>query len=355
MYDRFFQAEYDTVSAYRFSTVYRPKRPFFHAVDRAAMSKEDPELPIAECFHDYTVIEYLALLYPSLPRRGLQPLFAAGRVRGGKLPVSPRARLGDLEHLSLVGGLEDIRPMDLSAPTGGVRILHEDDRIIVLAKDSGVPVVPAREGKRGSCLAFLVNRELEERESKELESYIRPRVVHRIDRLTSGAVLFARTPAAERELSAHFEAREVRKEYLALVLGDMEAARKTISVPIEPGRKGRMRCGANGKKAETVFEVIERFDAFTLLRARPISGRTHQIRVHALAAGHPLAIDPIYRPAATRWAGDPPVIERLTLHARSIELPARWSGERRFTCEPPEDFREAVEALRPAAGASSVE
>ncbi|MFP6633922.1 MAG: hypothetical protein VCD16_14910, partial [Planctomycetota bacterium] len=75
----------------------------------------------------------------------------------------------------------------------------------------------------------------------------------------------------------------------------------------------------------------------------------------ALAAGHPLAIDPIYRPAATRWAGDPPVIERLTLHARSIELPARWSGVRRFTCEPPEDFREAVEALRPAAGDSSVE
>lgn len=310
------------------------------------MNPENRELPIAECFRDYTVIEYLALLYPRLPRRGLQPLFAAGRVRGGKLPVSPRARLGEVEGLFVVGGVEDVRPMDLEVPAGGVRILHEDDRIIALEKDSGVPVVPDRQGGRGSCLGFLVSRELEEREAKELERYIRPRVVHRIDRLTSGLVIFAKTPGAERKLSAHFEAREVRKEYLALVLGDMAAGRKTLSVPIEPGRKGRMRCGANGKSAETVFEAMERFGSFTLLRARPRSGRTHQIRVHALAAGLPLAIDPLYRPASTAPRGRPPVIERLTLHARSLELPLGWGGERRFSSEPPEDFREAVETLR---------
>ena len=77
------------------------------------MNPENRELPIAECFRDYTVIEYLALLYPRLPRRGLQPLFAAGRVRGGKLPVSPRARLGEVEGLFVVGGVEAVRPMDL--------------------------------------------------------------------------------------------------------------------------------------------------------------------------------------------------------------------------------------------------
>ena len=320
------------------------------------MSREDRELPIAECFQDYTVIEYLALLYPRLPRRGLHPLFADGRVRGGKLPVSPRARLGEVEGLSVVGGVEDIRPMDLGVPAAGVRILHEDDRLVALEKESGVPVVPDRQGERGSCLGFLVSREIEEREEKELERYIRPRVVHRIDRLTSGLVIFAKTPGAERKLSAHFEAREVRKEYLALVLGDMAAGRKTLSVPIEPGRKGRMRCGATGKSAETVFEAMERFGSFTLLRARPLSGRTHQIRVHALAAGLPLAIDPLYRPASTAPRGRPPVIERLTLHARSLELPPSWGGERRFSSEPPEDFRKAVEALRlAAAGSSSVE
>lgn len=319
------------------------------------MSSEEQELPIAECFQDYTVIEYLALLYPTLPRRGLRPLFADGRVRGGKLPVSPRARLGDLQRLSLVGGVDDIQPMDLEVPADGVRILYEDDRIVALAKDSGIPVVPARDRQGGSCLAFLMARELEQRPGKDLDGYIRPRVVHRIDRLTSGVVIFARTPEAERKISAHFEAREVRKEYLALVLGDMAAARKTLRAPIEAGRKGRMRCGPGGKKAETIFEVIERFGVFTLLRVRPVSGRTHQIRVHALAAGHPLAVDPVYRPASTVGEGSPPDIERLTLHARSIELPASWGGERRFSCEPPEDFSQAMASLRAAAGGSSVE
>ena len=138
----------------------------------------------------------------------------------------------------------------------------------------------------------------------------------------------------------------------------MAAARKTISVPIDTGRKGRMRWGAAGKSSETVFEAVERFGTFTLVRARPLSGRTHQIRVHALAAGFPLAVDSLYRPSAT-WAwGQLQGIDRLTLHARSLELPGDWEGERRFVCEPPGDFRQALEALRPAApsaGGPSVE
>lgn len=322
------------------------------------MSPEDRELPIIESYADYTVIEYLALVFPLLPRRSLQPLFADGKIRSGKLPVSPRARLGDLKQLSVVGGVDGIEPMALGTAAGGIRVLHEDEKVVVLVKDSGIPVVPDRQKEAESCLAFLLRRELRQREDKPVEEYIRPRVVHRIDRLTSGLVIFAKTPAAERKLSAHFEAREVRKEYLAIVLGDLAAARTTLSVPIEAGRRGRMRWGARGKSAETVFEAIERFGAFTLVRARPISGRTHQIRVHALAAGFPLAVDPLYRPASAGGEGKPPVIDRLTLHARALELPAGWEGERRFACEPPDDFLQAIEALRlaaPAAGGSSVE
>lgn len=322
------------------------------------MSNEDLELSLPPFFEDYTVIEYLALLYPQLPRRSLRPLFADGKVRSGKLPVSPRARLGDLADLSLVGGVDGIEPMAMGREGAGIGILHEDEQVVVLVKDSGVPVVPDRQKELESCLAFLLRRELQQREGKPVEEYIRPRVVHRIDRLTSGVVIFAKTPAAERKLSAAFEARQVRKEYLAIVLGDLAAARKTLSVPIDSGRKGRMRWGASGKSSETVFEAIERFGTFTLVRARPLSGRTHQIRVHALAAGCPLAVDPLYRPPASAQQGSPPVIERLTLHALALELPADWEGERRFSCEPPEDFSLALAGLRQgaaAAGGSSVE
>ncbi|MEC9352358.1 MAG: RluA family pseudouridine synthase [Planctomycetota bacterium] len=310
------------------------------------MSSEDRELSIPQFFKDYTVIEYLALLFPDLPRRGLRPLFADGKVRSGKLPVSPRARLGDLAQLSLIGGVDGIEPMALGTGGGGTGILHEDAQVVVLVKDPGVPVVPDRQKEQESCLAFLLRRELRQREDKPVEEYIRPRVVHRIDRLTSGLVIFAKTPAAERKLAAAFEARQVRKEYLAIVLGDMAAARKTISVPIDTGRKGRMRWGAAGKRSETVFEAIERFGTFTLVRALPLSGRTHQIRVHALAAGFPLAVDSLYRPSATGTWGQLQGIDRLTLHARSLELPGDWEGERRFVCEPPGDFSRALELLR---------
>ncbi|MEC7922666.1 MAG: RluA family pseudouridine synthase [Planctomycetota bacterium] len=310
------------------------------------MSSEDRELSIPQFFKDYTVIEYLALLFPDLPRRGLRPLFADGKVRSGKLPVSPRARLGDLAQLSLIGGVDGIEPMAMGTGGGGTGILHEDAQVVVLVKDPGVPVVPDRQKEQESCLAFLLRRELRQREDKPVEEYIRPRVVHRIDRLTSGLVIFAKTPAAERQLSAAFEAGQVRKEYLAIVLGDMAAARKTISVPIDTGRKGRMRWGAAGKRSETVFEAIERFGTFTLVRALPLSGRTHQIRVHALAAGFPLAVDSLYRPSATGTWGQLQGIDRLTLHARSLELPGDWEGERRFVCEPPGDFSRALELLR---------
>ncbi len=316
------------------------------------MSSEDRELSTPQFFKDYTVIEYLALLFPDLPRRGLRPLFADGKVRSGKLPVSPRARLGDLDQLSVVGGLDGIEPMAMGTEGSGVGILHEDGQVVVLVKDSGVPVIPDRQKEAESCLAFLLRRELRQREDKPVEEYIRPRVVHRIDRLTSGLVIFAKTPVAERKLSASFEARQVSKEYLAIVLGDMAAARKTISVPIETGRKGRMRWGPAGKSSETVFEAVERFGTFTLVRARPLSGRTHQIRVHALAAGFPLAVDSLYRPSATGTWGQLQGIDRLTLHARSLELPGDWEGERRFSCEPPEDFSRALDELRRGAAAS---
>ncbi len=280
--------------------------------------------------------------------RGLRQLFATGKVRSGGRPVSPRRRAGEVAEWSLAG--EPGEDGLIFAPVGGAvpRVIAETDELIVLDKPSGVPVVPDRAAARPSCLGFLIRRELDARGVKPIQAFIRPRIIHRIDRLTSGLVIVAKTPEAERDASAAFEERRVRKEYLALVVGDVRAARVTIDCPLEPGRKGRMRTAARGggRPARTEFEVRERYGDFTLLAARPRTGRTHQIRVHALALGHPLAVDPMYRPRSFDDRPRPPAIERLTLHASEYELPEGWPGQRRFRCELADDFAAAIDALR---------
>ena len=224
-------------------------------------------------------------------------------------------------------------------------MIHEDGRIAVLEKPSGVPVIPDRSRAFPSCLGFMICRELADRATKEAARFIRPRVVHRIDRLTSGLVILARTPEAEGELSGLFERGGIRKEYLAILAGEVSPAKVTVDVPVGEGRKGRMRAGPEGKPSLTEFVVLERLRGFTLVRALPRTWRTHQIRVHAWVMGHPLAVDPLYRVGAS--SGAPPAgIRRLTLHAERLILPEAWGEPREFHAPLPEDFREALEALR---------
>ncbi|MCH2375471.1 MAG: RluA family pseudouridine synthase, partial [Planctomycetes bacterium] len=229
-------------------------------------------------------------------------------------------------------------------------VLYEDARLVVVRKPSGLPVIPDRTRDVPSCLELLTRRELAARPEKDPGEYIRYRIVHRIDRLTSGLVIVAKTSEAERELCADFESRHVRKEYLALVRGRVSGSRIVVPGPIAPGRKGKMRWVSKdtpgAKDALTVFDVVERFAAVTLVRAQPRTGRQHQIRVHAWAMGHPLAVDPLYA-VGERAHGDPvPGIERLTLHAYRYTLAPHWELPRSFVCPLDDDFAEAIERLR---------
>jgi RluA family pseudouridine synthase len=314
------------------------------------------EIPIHESFRDLKVMDYLGIIWPERSHRVLGELFASGRVRSRGKPVGANRQVGELSDLSLVGTLDDV-PVIFSAgaPLAAIPILHEDDRLVALSKPSGVPVVPDRSRALDSVLGFLTRRELEARASKAPGEYLRFRVVHRIDRLTSGLVLVAKTAAVERALSADFEHRRVKKEYLALLSGVVSPARFTVHCPVVPGRKGKMRASSwpgpkeppSSRDALTEFEVLERFRELTLVHARPLTGRTHQVRVHAWAAGHPLAIDPLYgRKAGGEGAASLPAIERLTLHALRYELPESWKEPRSFECPLPEDFKGALEAVR---------
>jgi tRNA pseudouridine32 synthase/23S rRNA pseudouridine746 synthase len=218
-------------------------------------------------------------------------------------------------------------------------ILFADDEIAAVAKPPGRIVVPGR----GAT---------EQTVREEAEAKLGPLwVVHRLDRGTSGVLLFARTADAHRALCGAFEHHRVAKRYLALVRGVLEGDRR-IDAPVAAGRKGKMRAGEGiaGARAATTF--LRLFAPFppgaSLVEAFPASGRTHQVRVHLAHAGHPLLVDPDYGDAPPwRAPGGCAVLERTPLHAASLEFLHPSSGVSvRIEAPLPPDMQGAIEALR---------
>lgn len=191
-------------------------------------------------------------------------------------------------------------------------------------------------------------------------------IVHRIDAGTSGVVIFARHAESHKNLSGQFSNHEVEKIYFALVSGEICADEQMIDLPIDrhPSRDHRMIISKNGKPALTKLHVVERFRGFTLVEARPETGRQHQIRVHVQAIGHPLMVDPVYgshdafflssiksRMHFRKGEAERPLINRLSLHAASLRLRHPRTGEECVVAtEASKDFQAVVKALRKYAG-----
>jgi len=203
-----------------------------------------------------------------------------------------------------------------------VKVLLRGDGFIAVDKPPGLNVIPGREG--GENLKAQLEAELGQRLW----------VVHRLDRDTSGVLLFALNAQLHRTLSMAFEHGEVHKRYLALVEGRLEAER-LLDWPIAAGRKGRMKVAEGGKPSQTRVRPLEALRGATLVEAEPLTGRTHQIRVHLAHAGHPLLFDPKYR-----HTEQSALIARTPLHA------ARLQWEDVVVESPlPDDIRAAVTAL----------
>ncbi|MCK8498139.1 MULTISPECIES: RluA family pseudouridine synthase [Myxococcus] len=228
------------------------------------------------------------------------------------------------------------------------RILFEGGGVLVVDKPPGVPVIPGRDG--GPSL----------RDALESQRGRKIFVVHRLDRDTSGALVFALDAAVHRALSIAFESGKVRKRYLALVEGRIDAP-SLVDAPLIAARKGRMRVArpgeAEAKPSRTRVRPVESFDKATLVEAEPLTGRTHQIRVHLLSLGHPLLMDHQYgRDTALTekdlgGQGDGVVLERTPLHAARVEWPALPGVEARGVDAPlPEDMARARDLLRRTLG-----
>lgn len=212
-------------------------------------------------------------------------------------------------------------------------VLYEDEDVIAVHKSAGDLVVPGRGPEKEETLRQRLAR----------AAGGKVFVVHRLDRDTSGVVVFAKNEAAHRALSGCFERREVEKVYRALVLGRVEADSGEIDRPIRAFGSGRMGADPRGKPSVTRFRVLKRFPRTTLLEIEPLTGRRHQIRVHLYSLGHPVLGDGRY--GAVRPLGGAP---RLMLHAWRIAF-ARADGRRVEICAAlPPDFQFVLE--RAAAG-----
>jgi 23S rRNA pseudouridine1911/1915/1917 synthase len=247
-----------------------------------------------------------------------------------------------------------------------LHIVYEDDDLLVIDKPAGLLVIPDRWDASKPTVIKLARAYLNtQAAAKGVLSAEPPRiwVVHRLDRDTSGVLILAKSDRVHAALSQQFERGTVLKTYLALVSGQGIRAEGVIRLPIgpHPQRPGLMVIQRRqGKSAITRYAAIERFRGYTLLEVRPQTGRSHQIRVHVQAIGHPLAIDPLYgsseplllsalKPSYRPKAGavEHPLMVRLTLHAQALQLIHPTRGEMCTWMAPlPKDFAAVLRNLR---------
>ncbi len=239
-----------------------------------------------------------------------------------------------------------------------LEVLYQDDDIVAVNKAAGLAVIPGR-GEKTSLLEEL-GKQLNLSSSGTSDP--RLRIVHRLDKDTTGVLLLAKHLAAQRHLSHQFQNNQIRKEYLALVSGRPAQTEGEIDAPLapHPTQRDRMHISKQGRPAKTLWKLEQKFRSHALLRVFPQTGKTHQIRVHLKSIGLPLSIDPLYhgpnseglmlssfkrdyRP--TRGEEERPLIARLTLHAERLTFTHPDGRQMTIEAPLPKDFRATINQL----------
>lgn len=280
-----------------------------------------------------------------LSRSHVQKLITAGRLTAGERTLRANTIVEPGTELRLE--IPEPAPASpIAQPEIDVAVVYEDEDLLIVDKPSGLVVHPAPGHDDGTLVNALLGRAGPEGFGG-IAGVRRPGIVHRLDRDTSGLLMVARTDLAQHSLMAQLKARRIKKTYVALVLGSVGAAVGRIEAPIgrDPRHRTRMAVVPDGRPATTGYRVAERFASWTLLELDLVTGRTHQIRVHLDAIGHPVAGDRVYGTGTS--SRGPETLERLFLHAWQLELTSPSTGELiRATAPLPDELERVLAELR---------
>ena len=276
-----------------------------------------------------------------LTRSGVQKLLSDGHVIVNGKPVGKAYRVAAGDNIEI--SIPAPTPIAAKAQDIPLSILYEDDDLLVVDKPKGMVVHPAPGNPDGTLVNALLYHCGDSLSG--INGEVRPGIVHRIDKDTSGLLVVAKNDAAHVALQEQIQAHSFTREYRAVVHGNVKEDTGTIDAPIGRNPKDRKKMAVttqHSREAVTHFEVLERFGNYTYLKCRLETGRTHQIRVHMAYKGHPVAGDPVYGPSNT-----PKSLGGQCLHAGLIGFIHPRTGEyMEFSSELPESFTKFLRGLQ---------
>ena len=277
----------------------------------------------------------------TLSRSFIQKLVAGQQVRvNGELKEEKKykVRTGDVVEMNIPepAPADNVLPEEIP-----LDIVYEDEDVAVINKPRGMVVHPAPGNETGTMVNGLLYHF---RDLSSVGGVIRPGIVHRIDKDTSGLIMVAKNDKAHLSLSEQLKVHSITRVYRAIVWNNFREDEGTVDAPIarDPKNRFRMAVEAGGRNAVTHYRVLERYGSFTLIECRLETGRTHQIRVHMAWKKHPLLGDALYGPAKKPYGA-----EGQMLHAGKLGFDHPSTGRRmEFECDPPAEFSRIVERLR---------